>query len=107
MTMNRRQVINKILHTHIDVNSYEDYTDYKKLITAIEEWHESEIEKNKSGKLLPDLFTFSVNAFNGIADSCRNINSGNASHKAKTLEGTARRNAEFIIKHYSNEDKNI
>lgn len=43
--MNRRQIINKILHDHIDVNKYEDYTNYKKLITAIEGWHESEIEK--------------------------------------------------------------
>jgi len=43
--MNRRQIINKILHNHIDVNKYEDYTNYKKLITAIEEWHESEVKK--------------------------------------------------------------
>ena len=42
--MNRRQIINKILHNHIDVNKYEDYTNYKKLITAIEEWHESEVK---------------------------------------------------------------
>lgn len=39
--MNRRQIINKILHDHIDVNRHEDYTNYKKLITAIEEWHET------------------------------------------------------------------
>jgi len=43
--MNRRQIINKILHEHIDVNTHEDYTNYKKLITAIEEWHESEVKK--------------------------------------------------------------
>ena len=43
--MNRRQIINKILHDHIDVNPHEDYTNYKKLITAIEEWHESEVKK--------------------------------------------------------------
>jgi hypothetical protein len=43
--MNRRQIINKIIHDHIDVNKQEDYTNYKKLITAIEEWHESEVEK--------------------------------------------------------------
>ncbi|MDB4343499.1 hypothetical protein OAA15_00600 [bacterium] len=43
--LNRRQIINKILHEHIDVNKYEDYTNYKKLITAIEEWHESEVKK--------------------------------------------------------------
>jgi hypothetical protein len=43
--MNRRQIINKILHNHIDVNKHEDYTNYKKLIAAIEEWHESEVKK--------------------------------------------------------------
>ena len=43
--MNRRQITNKILHDHIDVNKHEDYTNYKKLITAIEEWHESEVKK--------------------------------------------------------------
>lgn len=48
--MNRRQVINKILHNYIDVNKHEDYTDYKKLITAIEQWHEKEIEKLKDKK---------------------------------------------------------
>ena len=43
--MNRRQIINKVLHDHIDVNKHEDYTNYKKLITAIEEWHETEVKK--------------------------------------------------------------
>ena len=43
--MNRIQIINKILHDHLDVNKYEDYTDYKKLIAAIEEWHDSEVKK--------------------------------------------------------------
>jgi hypothetical protein len=42
--MNRRQIINKILHDHIDVNKHEDYTNYKNLITAIEVWHESEVK---------------------------------------------------------------
>jgi hypothetical protein len=54
--MNKRQEINKILHTHIDVNKNEDYTNYKALITAIENWHESEIKKlnlhDVSGSLL-------------------------------------------------------
>ena len=40
--MNKRQQINKILRTHIDVNKNEDYTHYKALITAIENWHKSE-----------------------------------------------------------------
>ena len=43
--MNRRSEINKILHTHIDVNHYEDYTNYKELITAIEKWHDDEVGK--------------------------------------------------------------
>tara|TARA_R110000772_G_scaffold1210_2_gene4279 strand:- start:12292 stop:12552 length:261 start_codon:yes stop_codon:yes gene_type:complete len=43
--MNRRSKINKILHTHIDVNHYEDYTNYKELITAIEKWHDDEVDK--------------------------------------------------------------
>lgn len=43
--MNRRQIINKILHDHIEVNPNEDYTNYKKLITSIEEWHECEVKK--------------------------------------------------------------
>lgn len=40
--MNKREEINKILHTHIDVNQHEDYTNYKELISAIEQWHEKE-----------------------------------------------------------------
>ena len=43
--MNKRQQINKILHTHIDVNKNEDYTNYEALITAIENWNESEVLK--------------------------------------------------------------
>jgi len=43
--MNRRQIINKILQDHIDVNKHEDYTNYKNLITAIENWHEREVKK--------------------------------------------------------------
>ena len=41
--MNRRQQINKILHDHIDVDKNTDYTNYKKLITAIEEWHKQQV----------------------------------------------------------------
>ena len=40
--MNKRQIINKILHAHIDVNHYEDYTNYKRLITSIEDWHKGD-----------------------------------------------------------------
>jgi len=42
--MNRRQQINKILHDYIDVDKNTDYTNYKKLITAIEEWHEQQVK---------------------------------------------------------------
>lgn len=34
--MNRRQEINKLIRTYIDVNQYEDYTDYKAFITGID-----------------------------------------------------------------------
>lgn len=71
--MNRRQEINKILHSHIDVNRHEDYTNYKKLITAIEEWHETEVKKlpihnvsNCGGKIpydsLSDSFKKSIDS---------------------------------------------
>ena len=54
--MNRRQVLNKILHDHIDVNPHEDYTNYKELITAIEEWHEKELsDKAKQLNKFPDM----------------------------------------------------
>jgi DUF4097 and DUF4098 domain-containing protein YvlB len=55
--MNRREIINKILHDHIDVNRHEDYTNYKRLITAIEEWHESEV-KELSIHSVSDFFSF-------------------------------------------------
>jgi len=68
--MNRRQIINKILHDHIDVNKHEDYTNYKKLITAIEEWHESEVKKlpihnvSNCGGAIP---------YNSLSDSFKKI----------------------------------
>ena len=34
----RRQQLNKILHTYLDVNQYEDYTDYKALLAHIEDF---------------------------------------------------------------------
>lgn len=46
--MNKRQIINKILHDNIETNQYEDYTDYKKLITEIENWHNNELNKIKT-----------------------------------------------------------
>jgi len=65
--MNRRQIINKILHDHIDVNKYEDYTNYKKLMTAIEEWHESEVKKipihNVSNRLLAEKIILALDDY--------------------------------------------
>jgi hypothetical protein len=36
--MNERQEINKLIHTYVEVNPREDYTDYKGLITALLDW---------------------------------------------------------------------
>lgn len=49
---------------------------------------------------LPSLFEFATKALDNIANSCRYINSGNASHLSKSIEGSAKRNAEFIRNHY-------
>jgi hypothetical protein len=38
--INRRKIINKILHKHINTN-----TDYTELVTAIEEWHDNDCKK--------------------------------------------------------------
>lgn len=45
MALTDRQEIKKILREHIEVNSFEDYTDYKRLTDAIEKWHITEIQK--------------------------------------------------------------
>ena len=58
--MNRRQQINKILHDHIEVDKNTDYTNYKKLITAIEEWHEQQVK--------------SVDLANVVCSSCGSSN---------------------------------
>ena len=41
--MNERQKVNKIIHTYVDVNKYEDYTDYKGLITALIDWKNEQL----------------------------------------------------------------
>ena len=46
--MNERQKVNKIIHTYVDVNEYEDYTDYKGLITALIEWKDKSKEEKSS-----------------------------------------------------------
>jgi len=65
--MNRRQIINKLLHEHIDVNKHEDYTNYKKLITAIENWHESEVKKLCIANVSKRTFT-EDDVYNNIAE---------------------------------------
>jgi len=36
--MNRRQQINKLIHSHIEVDSKHDYTNYKELISAVDNY---------------------------------------------------------------------
>lgn len=56
--------------------------------------------QNVSNSALPPLTEFATKALDNIADACKYINSGNASHQSKAIEGSAKRNAEFIRKHY-------
>ncbi len=49
--MNERQKVNKIIHTYIDVNQYEDYTDYKGLITALIDWKKAGKKQDTLKKL--------------------------------------------------------
>ena len=41
--MNERQKVNKIIHTYVEVNKCEDYTDYKGLITALINWKNEQL----------------------------------------------------------------
>ena len=41
--MNKRQKVNKIIHTYVEVNKCEDYTDYKGLITALINWKNEQL----------------------------------------------------------------
>ena len=41
--MNERKKVNKIIHTYVDVSKYEDYTDYKGLITALIDWKNEQL----------------------------------------------------------------
>lgn len=41
--MNERQIVNKIIHTYVEVNKHEDYTDYKGLITALINWKNEQL----------------------------------------------------------------
>lgn len=56
--------------------------------------------QNVSNCALPPLTEFATKALDNIADACKYITSGNASHQSKAIEGSAKRNAEFIRKHY-------
>ena len=50
---------------------------------------------------LPPLDNFAIEQFKGIVDKAKRINSGNASHHARAIEGDAKRAIEFITKHYN------
>lgn len=58
------------------------------------------IKPDVSNCALPTLTEFATKALDNIADACKYITSGNASHQSKSIEGSAKRNAEFIRKHY-------
>ena len=49
--MNERQKVNKIIHTYIDVNNHEDYTDYKGLITALIDWKNNKQIMNRRERI--------------------------------------------------------
>jgi hypothetical protein len=49
---------------------------------------------------LPKLPEFAAANFDHIAEISTRLTTGNVSHHARTIEGLAKRNAEFIRKHY-------
>jgi len=49
---------------------------------------------------LPKLPEFAAANFDSIAEISTRLTTGNVSHHARTIEGLAKRNAEFIRKHY-------
>ena len=51
--MNERQKVNKIIHTYVEVNKCEDYTDYKGLITALINWKNEQLTLTDVVKSLP------------------------------------------------------
>lgn len=55
---------------------------------------------SRSESTLPPLHEMAAENFDNIAEIASRITSGNASHQGRTIEGMARRNAEFIRKYY-------
>jgi hypothetical protein len=78
--------------------------DYSEMVANMEEFAAEQLKncnlQNVSNSALPPLSEFATKALDNIADACRYITSGNASHQSKSIEGSAKRNAEFIRKHY-------
>jgi len=58
-----------------------------------------ELER-QSNSNLPKLPDFAAANFDNIAEISTRLTTGNVSHHARTIEGLAKRNAEFIRKHY-------
>lgn len=52
---------------------------------------------------LPDLPEMAAANFDNIAELASHLWTGNVSHQGRTILGLARRNAEFIRKHYHND----
>lgn len=51
----RRQKLNKILHTYLDVNQYEDYTDYKALLAHLEDFIDTNYNEKEAPVISWDL----------------------------------------------------
>lgn len=49
---------------------------------------------------IPDLSEMASSNFDHIAEMAEKLSTGNVSHQGRTILGLARRNAEFIRKHY-------
>ena len=50
-----------------------------------------------------ELIELSIEWFNNIQEMTKRITSGNVSHEARTIEGFAKRCAEFLNKHKNDE----
>ena len=83
--MNERQKVNKIIHTYVDVNKNEDYTDYKGLITALIEWKTEQLalcsvsQHRKLLNALADNFNESTHTYVGqpmIEETLKAFNCG-------------------------------
>ena len=52
-----------------------------------------------------EYFNMINSNFNNIAESTKHITSGNVSHNSKIIEGKAKRNFEFIMKNWINNEE--